>query len=399
MGVVGSSKKDPRFNFFVKRILQMVYILVVRKNTKTDETNNETSEYIPIQRHRSQVRCVLLFDCIVLAYSDFELHMQGFVWVLLLLVLDLSAWAGCHAFQSTATSQRSVLIGREIPSTTAPKFSFSSNSLPLTLRTFQKPFPTDLHATAPTYAVGSTLEIIPKTLSLVTAPVISFVRLFIKDMRALSTRQWAWWAMTLAAGFALGRIPPFWKRYSNVMDIPRSLYGQVMWGRAVSVPDGDTIRFLHQPTPWHSAALRKERKEKASEIALPVRIATIDTPETPKFGKPGQPYGLEAKEALKALLGDGRIGLKILQPDQYGRAVGQLFVPPQIPWIGRPTMVDEYMLKKGLAEVYTGAGAVYGPLGLDAYLKLQEEAKEKKLGIWSQGKRESAAEYKRRTKS
>lgn len=256
---------------------------------------------------------------------------------------------------------------------------------------------TSLHAVAPTLAVG--LAAIPKTLSVITTPLMTFFRLFAKDMRSLTTRQWVWWTLTLAIGYALGRIPPFWKRYTNVMDIPRSLYSdRVLWGRAVSVSDGDTIRFLHQPTRWHPKALRKEKQEKASETALPVRICTIDTPETPKFGKSGQPFGLEAKEALRALLGNGRIGLKILQPDQYGRAVGEVFVPSQFPFVGRPTMVDEFMLRKGMAEVYTGGGAVYGPLGVDAYLKLQEEAKEKKLGIWSQGKRESAAEYKRRTK-
>mmetsp|Transcript_5461 Transcript_5461/g.10596 ORF Transcript_5461/g.10596 Transcript_5461/m.10596 type:complete len:325 (-) Transcript_5461:103-1077(-) len=318
-------------------------------------------------------------------------------WILLFAVVDLSAWAGCHAFQSTAPQR--FFVGREKVSTTTQNSRFTLVPK-LPCRTLEKrTFPTSLHATAPPFAAGSALSVIPKTLSFITTPVVTFLRLFMKDMRSLSTRQWAWWAMTLAAGYALGRMPPFWKRYTNVMDIPRGLYGQVMWGRAVSVSDGDTIRFLHQPTRWHPSTLRKGKKEKASETALAVRIATIDTPETPKFGKPGQPFGLEAKEALKALLGDGRVGLKILQPDQYGRAVGQVFVPPQIPWIGKPTMVDEFMLKKGLAEVYTGGGAVYGPLGLDAYLELQEEAKKEKLGIWSQGKRESAAEYKRRTKS
>lgn len=37
--------------------------------------------------------------------------------------------------------------------------------------------------------------------------------------------------------------------------------------------------------------------------------------------------------------------------------------------------------------------------GKEAYLELEKEAADAKLGIWSQAKRESAAEYKRRTKS
>ena len=88
--------------------------------------------------------------------------------------------------------------------------------------------------------------------------------------------------------------------------------------------------------------------------------------------------------------------VRLLQKDQYGRAVAQVFTRRRV--FGKKH-VDEQMLKAGLGEVYQGAGAVYGPKGLDHYLELEEEAKKKKLGIWSQGKkRESAADYKKRTK-
>lgn len=250
-----------------------------------------------------------------------------------------------------------------------------------------------LNAASPLFAGSSVLGVIPKFTNLALAAVLSFFRLFAKDMRSLTTRQSAWWVASLATAYALGRVPPFWTRYTSVLDIPRSLYGKTLWGRAVSVSDGDTIRFLHQPF-GHPKALRKGQK--VSEFGLPVRICTIDTPETPKFGKPGQPFGLEAKEALKALLGTKKIGMRLLQTDQYSRAVAQVFVPSKL--LGRPVMVDEYMLNQGLAEVYTGGGAVYGPLGLDGYTNLQESAAQKKTGIWSQKKRETAAEYKRRTK-
>ena len=56
------------------------------------------------------------------------------------------------------------------------------------------------------------------------------------------------------------------------------------------------------------------------------------------------------------------------------------------------------MLKAGMAEVYLGSGAVYGRLGKEAYIKLMEKAKAKGIGIWSDPNRETAAEYKRRTK-
>ena len=208
-------------------------------------------------------------------------------------------------------------------------------------------------------------------------------------------RQWTWMAVALATGYVLGRQSPFWQRYTRVTDIPRSRFApKILWGRAVSVSDGDTIRFLHQPTPFHPRRLGKGQK--ASELALPIRICTIDTPETPKFGKPGQPFGMEAKEALQELIQGRKIGLRLLQLDQYSRAVAQVLVPRTF---RSPLHVDQYMLQQGLAEVYTGGGAVYGPLGVDAYLELQKKAQKAKKGIWSQGKRrESAAEYKRRTK-
>jgi endonuclease YncB( thermonuclease family) len=56
------------------------------------------------------------------------------------------------------------------------------------------------------------------------------------------------------------------------------------------------------------------------------------------------------------------------------------------------------MLKAGLAEVYLGSGAVYGHRGKEAYLALQEKAESSKKGVWSQKNRESAAEFKARTK-
>lgn len=61
--------------------------------------------------------------------------------------------------------------------------------------------------------------------------------------------------------------------------------------------------------------------------------------------------------------------------------------------------MDEVMLKAGLAEVYRGGGAVYGRLGKDKYISMEETAQGKKKGMWSQKNRESAAEFKARMKA
>eukprot|EP00525_Craspedostauros_australis_P007267 CAMPEP_0198122944 /NCGR_PEP_ID=MMETSP1442-20131203/36263_1 /TAXON_ID= /ORGANISM="Craspedostauros australis, Strain CCMP3328" /LENGTH=290 /DNA_ID=CAMNT_0043782061 /DNA_START=31 /DNA_END=903 /DNA_ORIENTATION=+ len=208
-------------------------------------------------------------------------------------------------------------------------------------------------------------------------------------LSSLSTLQKTLFAAIFVLGHHFGRNPPIMTPYRDSLSIPARFYGPnapLLHGRAVSVSDGDTIRFYHLPYPWQ----KPPEKIKVSQVALAVRLCTMDTPETPKFGKPGQPFGLEAKEELTKFLGKGKISIRILQKDQYGRCVAQV--------IKDGKHADEHMLKKGLAEVYTGGGAVYGPKGLEKYQEMEKAAQKKKLGIWSKGKRESAAEYKKRTK-
>lgn len=191
-------------------------------------------------------------------------------------------------------------------------------------------------------------------------------------------------------GLRLGRVRPVWRAVTNLQDLSSADIGaQAAWmrGTVVSVSDGDTIRFLHRPTIFHSSS----NFDKDHRLAL--RLCTIDTPETAKFGKAGQAFGEEAKERVKSLCLDKSVRVKILQIDQYGRGVAEVVRPG---WVWN-IYLDEAMLKAGLAEVYQGSGAVYGRKGKDGYLKLMEKAKSKGIGIWSDPERESAAEYKRRT--
>ncbi|KAI2510242.1 endonuclease [Fragilaria crotonensis] len=196
-------------------------------------------------------------------------------------------------------------------------------------------------------------------------------------------------------GFRAGRIRPMFRRFSDVTEIPSSDLGSsAPWltGRVVSVSDGDTLRFWHIPSRLHAS--KPDSEAKLSEQTLPIRICTIDTPETAKFGKPGQPFGEDAKDYLSKLLLDKKCEIQLLTKDQYGRAVGQV---RRRGWF-RFTYADEYMLKAGFAEVYLGNGAVYGAKGKDYYLQLQDRAQKAKKGQWSQKNRESAADFKARTK-
>ena len=84
----------------------------------------------------------------------------------------------------------------------------------------------------------------------------------------------------------------------------------------VSVSDGDTVPFYHAPL-FHSSHLHKNQK--MSEVALPIRICTIDTPETAKFGKEGQPFGEQAKKNLQDIADQKIVSIRLLAKDQYGR--------------------------------------------------------------------------------
>jgi micrococcal nuclease len=202
--------------------------------------------------------------------------------------------------------------------------------------------------------------------------------------------------LSFGLGFKAGRMQPAWKRFTNVQDIPSTSFGGkgYLRGRCLAVSDGDTIRFRHAPTLWHSSTLNDG--EKLSEEALSIRVCTIDTPETAKFGKPGQPYGDKAKDLLAGMLEQKIVYCRLLKKDQYGRAVAEVRTGSMWPFY---RYVDENMLKAGLAEVYQGSGAVYGHRGKDFYLALQEKARSTKTGMWKELNLESAADYKARLKS
>lgn len=204
---------------------------------------------------------------------------------------------------------------------------------------------------------------------------------------------------SFALGFKAGRFQNPWRRFAAVTDVPKQYFGDTapfIRGRVLSVSDGDTIRFRHTPSLFFQSS-KLNKGEKLSEVALPIRIATIDTPETAKFGKEGQPFGEEAKKYLSSMVENKIVYCQLLQTDQYGRAVAQVRFGALPFW---QSFADETMLKAGLAEVYLGSGAVYGRKGKEAYLDMMEKAKSNKTGMWSQGdKRESAAAYKARMKA
>lgn len=101
-----------------------------------------------------------------------------------------------------------------------------------------------------------------------------------------------------------------------------------------------------------------------------VRLRNVNTPEL----KPAEPYGLEARDATRALINGKTVSLAYGPTirDGYGRLLASVSYEDQD--------LSLYLLEKGLAHVY-----VIPPTEQDMtrHLELQESAREARRGIWS----------------
>ena len=84
------------------------------------------------------------------------------------------------------------------------------------------------------------------------------------------------------------------------LHVPHAL-GEQVFGKVVSVADGDTITVLVDRTQ------------------IKVRLAEIDAPER------RQPFGTRAKQAMSKLVFGKTVGVVTVDRDRYGRTVGQVF--------------------------------------------------------------------------
>ena len=98
------------------------------------------------------------------------------------------------------------------------------------------------------------------------------------------------------------------------------LVNQTLYGRAIDVRDGDTLMVLMEQTQYE------------------VRLAEIDTPEM------DQPWGREAKLALRNKIIGQALRVDVIDVDDYGRAVGRA-------WLG-PRDINRELVAEGHAWVY-----------------------------------------------
>ena len=125
-----------------------------------------------------------------------------------------------------------------------------------------------------------------------------------------------------------------------------STHATIRYGTVERVVDGDTIVF--------KAGDAKTQR---------VRLADIDTPEL------DQPWGGEAKAALKGWAENRRAQIRIVDTDRYGRLVATLWIDGQ--------NINRRLVAKGHAWVYRRY------LRDRALLRLEENAKANGLGLWS----------------
>ncbi|KAJ8090430.1 putative endonuclease lcl3 [Marasmius tenuissimus] len=195
----------------------------------------------------------------------------------------------------------------------------------------------------------------------------------------------------------------FW-RIKNSDWITPDILGKRRWVKGVVtyVGDGDNFRLYHTPGfgwQWPLKFRRIPLKNKdLLNRTIHIRIAGVDAPECAHFGKPAQPYADESLAWLRNRITGKTLYCQLLQRDQYSRVVSNVVVKRSFaPGSLLANSLAIEMLRAGWATVYEQARAQYGPEGKEEFLRVEQEAKNARRGMWQKGLTgETPAEYKRR---
>lgn len=143
----------------------------------------------------------------------------------------------------------------------------------------------------------------------------------------------------------------------------RAVYNALQKNRAhlfevVTVFDGDTIQV------------------KGLDRIFKIRLIGIDCPEMGFNSQKGQPFSQTAKHYLVHLIDHHRVRIKPFGTDTYNRQLAEVFADHK--------NLNLEMIKAGLAEVYSGKL----PEALDwpRYLEAEKRARNKEMGMWTQGR-------------
>lgn len=135
---------------------------------------------------------------------------------------------------------------------------------------------------------------------------------------------------------------------SNVQESTIPGYSQVMTGLVVRVSDGDTVVLLDADKTQHR-----------------IRLDGIDCPESK------QSFGSKATQFVRDKIGNETVNVHYNKKDRYGRVLGVVVTQ-------EGENINEALLANGLAWYYK----YYNDNPV--YAKLEQEAKDKKLNLWSE---------------
>ena len=138
-------------------------------------------------------------------------------------------------------------------------------------------------------------------------------------------------------------------------------------GKVVRVKDGDTVVVLDEKSKEHT-----------------IRVSSIDCPER------GQPFSKKAKEFVIDEIAGKEILVWVRNKDRYKREVGEIHYDPT----GKSCDTEykslaKELLKKGLAWHYK----YYSKN--EELSRLEQEAKENKVGLWSEKNPTPPWEYRK----
>lgn len=128
-----------------------------------------------------------------------------------------------------------------------------------------------------------------------------------------------------------------------------------IFGKVISVADGDTITIVDED--------RKQHK---------IRLVGIDAPEI------HQSFGIESRNTLKEVVLNRDVKVETSKTDKYGRSVGKLIFK------GKDISLSQ--VQNGMAWVYTEYLKELSVGDASLYLDAEMKSKSEGLGIWSSDK-------------
>ncbi len=133
-------------------------------------------------------------------------------------------------------------------------------------------------------------------------------------------------------------------------------------GKVVAVTDGDTIKVLD-----------------SSKVQHKIRLTGIDAPEK------GQPFGNASRKHLASLVAGKDVRVESSKTDRYGRVLGKVWVqPPDCPDCGKTLDANHTQILSGMAWWYRYYASEQPPKDRESYKSAVNDAKQKKLGLWSE---------------